>query len=29
MIHVTNEHVTLKTLEKMVQFYARLIVTAQ
>jgi carboxypeptidase PM20D1 len=28
MIHGTNEHMTLKNLEKMVQFYARLIVTA-
>jgi len=28
MIHGTNEHITLKNLEKMVQFYARLIVTA-
>ncbi|MBU1378994.1 MAG: M20 family peptidase [Alphaproteobacteria bacterium] len=28
MIHGTNEHMTLKNLEKMVQFYARLVVTA-
>ena len=28
MIHGTNEHMTLTNLEKMVQFYARLIVTA-
>ena len=28
MIHGTNEHMTLKNLENMVQFYARLIVTA-
>lgn len=28
MIHGTNEHMTLKNLEKMVQFYARLIVTS-
>lgn len=28
MIHGTNEHMTLKNLEKMVQFYARLIGTA-
>lgn len=28
MIHGTNEHMTLQNLEKMVQFYARLIVTA-
>ena len=28
MIHGTNEHMTLKNLEKMVQFYARLIPTA-
>jgi carboxypeptidase PM20D1 len=28
MIHGTNEHMTLKNLEKMVQFYARLIATA-
>lgn len=28
MIHGTNEHMTLRNLEKMVQFYARLIVTA-
>jgi carboxypeptidase PM20D1 len=28
MIHGTNERMTLKNLEKMVQFYARLIVTA-
>lgn len=28
MIHGTNEHITLKNLEKMVQFYARLIVTS-
>ena len=28
MIHGTNEHMTLKNLERMVQFYARLIVTA-
>ena len=28
MIHGTNEHMTLSNLEKMVQFYARLIITA-
>jgi len=28
MIHGTNEHMTLKNLEKMVQFYARLVATA-
>lgn len=28
MIHGANEHMTLRNLEKMVQFYARLIVTA-
>lgn len=28
MIHGTNEHMTLQNLERMVQFYARLIVTA-
>ncbi|MBL8556705.1 MAG: M20 family peptidase [Phenylobacterium sp.] len=28
MIHGTNEHMTLKNLEKMLQFYARLIVTS-
>jgi len=28
MIHGTNEHMTLKNLEKMVQFYGRLVVTA-
>ena len=28
MIHGTNEHMTLQNLEKMVQFYARLIATA-
>lgn len=28
MIHGTNEHMTLQNLEKMVQFYARLVVTA-
>jgi len=28
MIHGTNEHMTLTNLEKMVQFYARLVVTA-
>ena len=28
MIHGTNEHMTLKNLEKMLQFYGRLIVTA-
>jgi carboxypeptidase PM20D1 len=28
MIHGTNEHLTLKNLERMVQFYARLIATA-
>jgi carboxypeptidase PM20D1 len=28
MIHGTNEHMTLKNLEKMVQFYARLVRTA-
>jgi carboxypeptidase PM20D1 len=28
MIHGTNEHMTLKNLEKMIQFYARLIATA-
>ena len=28
MIHGTNEHMTLKNLEKMVDFYGRLIVTA-
>jgi len=28
MIHGTNEHISLRNLEKMVQFYARLIVTA-
>ena len=28
MIHGTNEHITLKNLEQMVQFYARLIATA-
>ncbi len=28
MIHGANEHMTLRNLEKMVQFYARLILTA-
>jgi carboxypeptidase PM20D1 len=28
MIHGTNEHMTLKNLERMVQFYARLVETA-
>lgn len=28
MIHGTNEHMTLTSLEKMVQFYARLMLTA-